>query len=304
MLIHKAPDVSVIIVNFNNRTYLLKTLESLFQDLGSPEYEVIIVDNASADDSVGAVRRDFPGVKVVTLPKNVGYARANNLGVKQAMGQYLLILNNDTCVPVGTIGKLLDIKKNYPEYGIVAPLVLFPDKSLQISWGSDLHLLSEVFLKFFAEKWHRWQYKRKKGRISRDVDWVSGVCFLIDRSLFKQVGGFDERFFLYVEDADLGKRIRRIGQKILMTSDVRIIHYLGQSVSKMPGRALSEAKKSQLYYYCKHNSHWALAVLKCYLLLRFGLKRWLSRWMDKSESREIYTRIMDLIREFRCEDSF
>jgi hypothetical protein len=302
LLKNENPVVSVIIVNFNNRNYLLKTLESLFQDTNASEYEIIVVDNASEDDSVEAVQRNFPTAKVVSLQENLGYARANNRGVEQASGQYLLFLNNDTYVPEGAIGKLLDIKKDHPEYGIVAPLVCNADKSLQLSWGKDLHLLSEFFLKFFAEKWHRRQFKRKKGRMSRNVDWVSGACFVIAGSLYQQVGGFDEKFFLYVEDADLGRRIRRIGKKIHVTSEAQVIHYLGQSVAKMPGKALLEAKRSQLYYYCKHNSRWASGILKCYLLIRFSVKRQLSRGKDNNETRGIYARIMDMIREFRCED--
>jgi GT2 family glycosyltransferase len=299
VLKHEYPDVSIIIVNYNNRTYLLQTLESLFQDPDASKYEMIVVDNASDDDSVEAVRQNFPAVKVIPLPENAGYARANNRGVEKASGHNLLFLNNDTDVPEGAIGKLLDIKINHPEFGIVAPLVSNPDGSLQLSWGKDLHLHTEVFLKFVAEKWYRWRYRRKKGRINRNVEWVSGACFLIDRSLYQQVGGFDKKFFLYVEDADLGKRIRHLGYKIHVTSKVRIIHYLGQSVAKMKGRALLEAKRSQIYYYGKHNARWELAVLKCYLILRFGWKRWLSR---NNETKEIGARIMNMIREFCRED--
>jgi GT2 family glycosyltransferase/glycosyltransferase involved in cell wall biosynthesis len=297
---HEIPSVSIIIVNYNNRAYLLKTLGSLFQDKKVRESEVFVVDNASDDDSVGAVQRDFPAVRVIALPENIGYGGANNRGVEQASGEYLLFLNSDTSVPEGAVGKLLEIIKDRTEYGIVAPLILNPDRSLQLSWGSDLHFHTEVFLKYFAEKWHRLRFKRKKGRMSRNVDWVSGACFVIARSLFQKVGGFDERFFLYAEDADLGRRIRKLGYEVHLASDVRIVHYLGQSVSQVPGMVLLEAKRSQLHYYCKHNSRGALAALKLYLLCRFRLKRWLGYKGDGKA--ETYARIMDMIREFCCED--
>lgn len=299
---HKNPDVSVIIVNYNNRAYLCKTLESLFRDSWIADYEIFVVDNASEDDSVQTVERSFPAVKVIVLPENIGFSGANNRGAAQASGRYLLFLNNDTQVPEGTIGKLIEVKKNHPEYGIVAPLILYPDESLQLSWGSDLHLHTEAFLKFFAEKWHRWRYGRMRGRMNRDVDWVSGACFVMERDLYRKIGGFDENFFLYVEDADLGRRVRRLGHKIHVTSEARVIHYRGQSVAKMKGRALLEAKRSQLYYYCKHNSRREFAVLRRYLLFRFGLNRWRTRRRGKTETREICTRVMDMIREFRCED--
>ncbi len=296
------PDVSVIIVNFNNRVYLLKTLESVFRDLEGLNSEVIVVDNASDDDSVAAVERDFPAVKVISLSDNIGYGGANNRGAEQAAGEYLLFLNNDTSVSEGAVRKLLSIAKNHPEYGIVAPVILYPDKSLQLSWGKDLHLHTEVFLKFLAERWYRLRFKRKKGQASRNVDWVSGACFVIARSLYREVGGFDERYFLYVEDADLGKRMRRLNKKIHLASEARIVHHLGKSVSKVPGLALLEAKRGQLRYYCKHNSRWELTILKRYLLFRFRLKRWLSHRRNEAVTAETCARIMDMIREFRCED--
>jgi len=302
VLEHEHPDVSIIIVNYNNRNYLLKTLKSLFQDSSVSKYEIIVVDNASDDDSAEAVRRDFPAVKVIILPENAGYAKANNRGVDRASGRFFLFLNNDTEVPPDTIEKILNIKENHPHFGVIAPLIFNPDGSLQHSWGWDLHLHTEVFLKFFAEKWSRWQYRRKKGRIKRNVNWVSGACFLIERSLYLQVGGFDERFFLYSEDADLGKRVRQLGYKIHLTSEARIIHHLGQSVARMPGRALLEAKRSQLYYYCKHNSRGALAVLRLYLCLRFWWKRGLSRLKGDCRSQKMYDLILTAIKEFRCED--
>lgn len=299
---HENPDVSVIVVNYNSRAYLCKTLESLFRDSRVKEYEIFVVDNASEDDSPEAVKRSFPTVNVIALPENIGFSAANNRGAAKASGRYLLFLNNDTHVPEGSIAKLIEVKKNHPEYGIVAPLILYPDDSLQLSWGSDLHFHTEAFLKFFAEKWHRWQYERRKGRMSRDVDWVSGACFVMERDLYRKIGGFDEKFFLYIEDADLGRRVRRLGRKIHVTSEARVIHYRGQSVAKMKGRAFLEAKKSQLYYYCKHNSRREFAVLRRYLLFRFGMKRWLTRRQGKTETREICTKVMGMIREFRCED--
>ncbi len=279
----------------------MQTLESLIKNTADVDYEIIVVDNASQDDSVEIVQRIFPEVKMLALRENCGYAKANNRGVEQSTGRYLLFLNNDTHVPADALGTLLEIKKRHPEFGIVAPLILYPDESLQLSWGRDIHFVSEFFLKYFAEGWHTKQFKRKKGEMSRNVSWVSGTCFVIERSLYEQVGGFDENFFLYFEDADLGKRVRQLGKMIHLTSKVRIIHYLGQTVRKMPGRALMEAKKSQLHYYCKHNSRWAFAGLKGYLLLRFGLKRLRSRKSD-SESAEIYKAVIDMIREFRCEN--
>ena len=299
----KDKDLSIIIVNHNTKEHLIRTLGSLVGNIKEMSHEIIVVDNASTDDSVLTVKRMYPAVELILMDHNAGFAKANNLGAKQAAGRYLLILNSDTEVPEGTVEELIDIKKNHPDWGMVAPLIFNPDGSIQLSWGKDIHPHTEVFLKFFAEKWYRWRNRQKKERSGRFVDWVSGACFLIERSLYRQIEGFDERFFLYMEDADLGKRIRQLGYKIRLTSKARIIHHSGKSVAGIQGRALLEAKRSQLYYYCKHNSRMALSLLRIYLRLRFWWKRWMSRWKGDTQSQEIHARILAAIEEFRCEDT-
>jgi len=295
-------DLSVIIVNHNNRSDLLQTLNSLPKSLNSLDHEIVVVDNASSDGSLEAVKLDFPLVKRIALSQNIGFARANNVGVNQTSGKYLFLLNNDTYVPRGAIQKLLELKKKHPEFGIVAPVVLHPDKTPQLSWGKDLHLFSEVFMKYFANGWYAWRFKRKKGKVSQNVDWVSGACFLVERKLFEQIGGFDENFFLYVEDADLCRRIRQLGYTIHLTSEAWIIHYQGQSVSQYPGRFLHQAKRSQLYYYSKHNGRWSAALLRFYLLFRFSIKFIIGGLLRDPQKQRIYAEVLSTIKEFRYED--
>jgi GT2 family glycosyltransferase len=295
-------ELTILIVNHNAKDHLVKTIDSLNENVKGLVYEIILVDNASTDGSVLAVQLSHPTVEIIPLDQNVGFAKANNLGAKQASGRYLLILNSDTEVPEKALEKLVELKKRHPDWGIVAPLILDPDGSLQLSWGRDLHLHTELFLKYFAEMVSRWRYKRKKGRMDRSVNWVSGACFLIEGSLYRQVGGFDEKFFLYAEDADLGKRVRQLGKEIRLTSASRIIHHSGKSVVGMPGRALLEAKKSQLYYYCKHNGRWALSILKLYLRLRFWWKKGMYRISGDRQGQDICHSVLNAIREFRCED--
>jgi GT2 family glycosyltransferase len=299
---NRLKDLSVIIVNHNRQSFLIQTLSSVSRSLSSLNHEVIVVDNASSDGSLAAVKQDFPSVKRIALSQNVGFARANNAGVRQSSGKYLFLLNNDTFVPRDAIQKLLELKKEHPEFGIVAPIVLHPDKKLQLSWGRDLHLFSEVFLKYFANRWYAWQFKRKGGKISRNVDWVSGACFLIERKLYEKIGGFDENFFLYVEDADLCRRIRLLGYTIHLTSEAWIIHYQGQSVSQYPGRFLHEAKRSQLYYYFKHNGRYSAEVLRFYLLVRFSLKLFICRLQRDRQKQEVCSEVLSTIKEFRYED--
>ncbi len=294
--------LSIIIVNYNAKDYLFKTLESVRKNIGDLDYEVIVVDNASTDGSVEGIKKSFPAVKLIALDQNTGFAKANNEGAKRSLGRYLLIMNNDTDIPKGTVEKLMNIKEEHPEYGIVAPLTFNLDNTLLLNWGKDLHLLSEIVIKFFLERWYRWLYTLKKERISREVDWVSGACFLIERNLYQKINGFDEKYFLYVEDADFGKRVRHLGYKIHLTSDAHITHHLGRSTSRYIDQILPEIKKSQLYYYCVHNSRQALRILKFYLWLRFHLKRFYFRLKNNSEKRESCERVLTVVREFSCED--
>ena len=299
---NKLKDLSIIIVNHNNRSFLLQTLSSLSKSLNSLNHEIIVVDNASSDGSLQAVKQDFPAVKRIALSQNIGFARANNVGVRHTSRQYLFLLNNDTYVPEGAIQKLLELKKKHPEFGIVAPIVFYPDETPQLSWGKDLHLFSEVFLKFFAKRWYAWRFKRKRRTITQNVDWVSGACFLIERKLYEQIGGFDENFFLYVEDADLCRRIRHLGYTIHLTSEAWIIHYQGKSVSQYPDRFLHEAKRSQLYYYYKHNGRYSAELLRFYLLFRFSLKLFISRLQRNRRKQKVCAEVLSAIKEFRYED--
>ena len=298
----KYKELSVIIVNYNGKAYLLRTLESIFKNLTGLDYEVVVVDNNSTDGSVESVKQAYPSVKLVALPHNTGFSRGNNEGARQASGRYLLILNNDTYLPKGTVEKLLSAKKRFPDCAMVAPLVFNPDNSLQFSWGKDLNLCSEIFMKLFAERWYRLLFKLKRGRLSRNVDWVSGACFLIDRDLYQRVQGFDENFFMYKEDADLGKRLRQLGYKICLNSEARVIHYLRQSTSQYSERMLKETKRSQLYYYHKHNSRFVFRVLKTYLFFRFSVKRFYYRLKKDHRKRRIWEEVQQIVREFDGED--
>jgi len=298
-----APSIplSVILVNYNTRDHTLVCLESLQANLKGLEHEIIVVDNASDDESVATIKQNFPEVKTLALAENVGFARANNLAAAAASGRSLLILNCDTQVPPGTIEHLMTVKEQHGDCGIVAPLILNGDSSFQLSFGKDLNLASEFFMKFISPKWHRILYKIKRERISRTVDWVSGACFLIEASLFHQLGGFDENFFIYIEDADLCRRVRLQNLQVLYTAEVHIIHYLGGSTSRHTSLVLPHAKRSQLYYYCKYHSRLSLSFLSFYLKLRFRTKVALSRLKQDKTSLAVFEKSLQAIEEFSCE---
>ena len=298
-----APSIplSIILVNYNTRDHTLACLESIQANLHGLEHEIIVVDNASEDESIPAIKQNFPETKTLALVENIGYARANNLAAAAASGRYLLILNCDTQVPPGTAEHLITVKEQRTDCGIVAPLLLHEDSTFQLSFGKDLGLASEFFLKFISPRWYRILFNLKRGRISRTVDWVSGACFLIESSLFHRLGGFDENFFIYIEDADLCRRVRLQKLQVYYTTAVHITHYLGGSTSRYPSLVLPHAKRSQLYYYCKYHSRLSLSFLSIYQKLRFRTKIALSRLKQDKTSRAIYEKTLQAIEEFSCE---
>ena len=296
-----SPLVSIVVVNHNTRQDLMECLASIKKNVNIP-HEIIVTDNNSQDDSLEILRREYPEVTINSLAENVGYARANNIGAARASGKYLLILNPDTIVPPETVEHLVTIKNEHPAYGIVAPLILNSDLSFQISFGRDLGLFMEIFFKYFAEKYYGWKFRRKKDDMAGLKHWVSGACFLIERQLFNRLQGFDENYFIYIEDADLGKRVRKMGYGVYYSTAVNIIHCLGNTCSKIPSLILPRAKKSHLYYYLKHHGRVRMEILRIYLICRFQIKSLISRLKGERKSRQVYLKTLRFIKEFTVED--
>lgn len=292
--------LSIIIINFNGQELLPKLLASLEVELAQLELpsEVLVVDNASPQDSLALIEAKFSRIKIIRLPQNLGFARAANLGAKESRGDFFFFLNNDVEIIPGCLAKLVEFLKNNSSYALVAPAVLNPDLSFQLSFGPDLGLISEFFLKYLAPAWYSCWYRLRKEKMERDVAWASGVALMVRRECFFSVNGFDERFFLYVEDADLGIRLRHQGYRLRYLPQARVIHARGAAASRFPRLALVEAKKGQLLYYQKHRRPLTFWLLRLYLLAQF---RWKSLWaavFREREKRAIYREVISLVRSF------
>ncbi|MGQ9578677.1 MAG: glycosyltransferase family 2 protein [Candidatus Aminicenantales bacterium] len=292
--------LSIIIVNFNGQKLLPKLLASLEVEVSRVDFltEVLLVDNASEDDSVAFTEKNFPTVKIICLRRNLGFARAANAGAKESRGTFLLFLNNDVEIMPGCLSGLLRFLQQNPAYALVAPAVLNPDHSFQLSFGRDLSLVSEFFLKYLASSWYSFWFRVRKEKLERDVDWASGVAVMVRRECFFRVDGFDERFFLYVEDADLGLRLRKQGYKLRYFPQARVIHFRGAVASRFPRLAIGEAKKGQLLYYQNHRHPFAFRLLRAYLLARFRLKRLGAAIIRNQEKKSLYDEVISLIRGF------
>lgn len=292
--------LSAIIINYNGGELLKRTLSSLEAELASLSEgaEIIVVDNASTDDSLSLISKDFPQIRIICLPENSGFAKAANHGAKVSFGQYLLFLNNDIEIKPGSLSQLVTFLTAHSDYALVAPAVFNPDGSFQLSFGFDLNLFSEFFLKYLAQAYYALVYRFCPSKMPRDIDWASGVALLIRRPAFFEIGGFDERYFLYIEDADLGLRLRRAGYKIRYLPEAKIVHHRGAVASKYPRLALIEAKKGQLIYYSLHNRPLSFKWLKRYLLIQFHLKNFLA-WLGRNKvKRSIYSEVIKVIKGF------
>jgi GT2 family glycosyltransferase len=268
------PLVSILLVNYNGIDVVLDCLRSLQQHLHTVSYEVIVVDNNSQDGSPDLIAQQFPQVRLLRLPENLGFGAGNNAAAKIARGEFLLLLNTDTQLISDILPSLVGVMKERPEVGIVGPKLLNPDGSLQLSTAWEIGIRGE----YKTLQQHR-QYASPKSKaaimqrfeVAREVDVVVGAALFIRRAVFDQLNGFDEHFFMYCEESDLCQRAREWGWKVLYTPDVALIHVRGHSITKLSDRMAIEYRRSQLYYYQKHRPQWEQAVLRFYLLMKFSL---------------------------------
>lgn len=233
----EAPVVSILLVNWNTREMTLACLRSLYEQTAAIPFEVILVDNGSADGSAEAIAREFPQVRLLAEPVNHGFGAANNIAAEVATGEYLLLLNTDTLVLDRAIEKLAAFADAHPNAGIWGGHTVFADGSPNrtFAWNritawsafclaSGLVALAPDSRLFNPEGVARWGGDRV-----HPVDIVSGCFFLVRRALWRQLGGFDPAFFMYGEEADLCARARRLGYRPMVTPDAVIVHYGGAS---------------------------------------------------------------------------
>jgi N-acetylglucosaminyl-diphospho-decaprenol L-rhamnosyltransferase len=266
-----APRVSAVVVSFNTRNDLLRCLASLAAHVRLP-LEVVVVDNASADGSADAVRRAYPTARVVESPTNRGFSAANNEGIRVSSGPQVLVLNSDAEVTAGAVESLSAVLDARPDVGVVGPLTRSLDGSIQVSFGPDLTPLAEWRQRRLVRgvRERRPEALREaeaRAGVEHEPDWVSGSCFLARRTALDAVGGFDEGYFLYEEDADLCRRLRRVGWHVLHTPRAEVRHALGRSMAEAGERSRLEYRKSHLRYYRKHNGLLQTGLLVACLLL-------------------------------------
>ena len=262
---------SIIIVNYNGLAHTREAITSVVQH--SQESETIVVDNCSSDGSVEALRTEFPQIKLVASETNRGFGSGCNLGALQARGEYLFFLNNDALLSEDTPAVLRNIMKSHPRCGACGPRVVNPDGSYQLSFGRHPSLSSERNARRLQRlpKHRRDQlavfYERQFA--NKPVDWISGAALMVRRDAFLKIGGFDESYFMYFEDADLCKRIRDIGMEVIYFPKTTLIHKGGESYPAKNPKIRLEYRRSQLRIYDKSRSLLTCLLIRCYIFVKF-----------------------------------
>jgi GT2 family glycosyltransferase len=251
--------VSVIIVNYRSYPELDACLASL-RDHGGASLEVTVVDNASVADALDAVSRCHPGARLLPRSDNPGFAAAVDEGARQTSGDYLLLLNPDCAVlpdAVGTLARYLD---EHPRVAAVGPRVYDPDGQVQRSARGRPGPLTALFgrTSLASRLWPDNPISRRnlpadhRTTLPLEVDWIAGSCLMIRAAAFHAVGGFDERFFLYWEDADLCRRLRETGWLVVHLPSAGVVHQCGRSSRHRPARSIVAFHRSAFRYYAKH----------------------------------------------------
>ena len=233
-------DLSIIIVNYNVKEFLQNLIHSIEKASSNLTKEIIIIDNASDDGSVDFIKEKFPQIKLIANQTNLGFGKANNIGLKQATGKYILLINPDTLVAEDTFEKMIQFFESNKNIGLAGCKILNPDGTLQLAcrrsfpgpWTSFTKVtgLSNLFpnSKIFA----RYNLTYLDENKSYEVDAISGSFMMMRKEVYEKVGGFDEQFFMYGEDLDLCYRIQKAGFKVFYVHSTQIIHYKGESTKR------------------------------------------------------------------------
>ncbi|MEW6363883.1 MAG: glycosyltransferase family 2 protein [Acidobacteriota bacterium] len=290
--------LSIIIVSYNCRQYLLDCLVSIGEAKLPFDHEIIVVDNASTDGGIDLIERSFRSVRTIRNGDNVGFARANNQGILESRGEFVLLLNNDTVVLPGTIEAMLSRLRADDTLGAVGCALEGSDWRLQVSFGGMIGFGNEFFQKVFSRAVFAARQKLF-GLSVRYPHWVSGAFLLARRQLLLEVGMLDENFFMYTEEVDLCERIRQKGLRICYDPTRRVIHYGGKSTERNRTKAGVEYRKSHLYFYAKHHGARAARLLRAYLLLRTGLDLAFARISGNRELTELRRSIFRVVKDYR-----
>jgi GT2 family glycosyltransferase len=272
-------EISVVIVAWNAKRYLELCLESLAKTPPLRGMEVLVVDNASADDSIEMVEAKFPWVKLIKSKENLGFSKGNNVAIRQCQGRYIALVNPDVIVFPGCLDALADFLDQNPSVGNVGPRVFNPDMTQQSTcrrfptlWNNfcSATSLENIFKgsRLFAGE-HMLYFSHDR---TLAVDVIVGCFSMIRREAFDEVGLLDEDLFMYGDDVDWCRRARSTGWQVVFNPDARAIHDRGKTTAPFPVRFAVAQQRSVLHYWTKHHTSVGVLGIRSIMILRHLLR--------------------------------
>ncbi|HTC64983.1 MAG TPA: glycosyltransferase family 2 protein [Candidatus Saccharimonadales bacterium] len=287
-------NLSIIIVSWNTKKYMEECLTSLGTIDGNLSAEIIVVDNASADGTPEMIRTQFPNVKLIETGANLGFAKGNNVGIKEATGEYICLINSDVNVPSDCLQKMYSYMEQQPTIGLLGPGMLRTDGRVYRS-GMRFPTLWNIFVRalfldsifkgngpfggFLMKDFHFDQI--------RDMDVLNGWLWMARRDALKKVGPLDERFFMYAEDVDWCQRFHLAGWRVVFYPEAKAIHYGGASSANAPSRFNVELQRANLQYWKKYHGRFSMFLYLMIGFLSYAVRAigWAIVFLTKKSSR-------------------
>jgi GT2 family glycosyltransferase len=268
-------DLSIIIVSWNVRELLQGCLASIQQSPGNLALETIVVDSGSTDGSPEMIEAVFPWVRLIAREENVGFPQGNNIGLGEANGRYLLLLNPDTVVVGQALTTMVQYLDDNPKVGVVGGQLLNPDGTIQ----SSRRRFPTVATAFFESTWlqplapagvlRRYYAEDVADDEPADVDWVKGACLMTRRAVVNEVGLLDPDYFMYSEELDWCRRIKTAGWRVVYLPAAKIIHHEGKSSEQAVTARHINFQRAKLRYFRKYHGFLVTLALRLFLLLNY-----------------------------------
>jgi GT2 family glycosyltransferase len=282
------PDMSVVLVCWNNKEYLEPCLRSLYDGGLRSSFEVVVVDNGSTDGSQEMLHRQFDQVQIIQNDHNVGLGRASNQGIEATSGRYVSLLNNDTLVNGLSMDAMVEFLDATPDAGAVGGRLLNPDGSFQGGYANFSSVTEEFLIatRLGERIWPGYPSHRDSNKI-RTVGWLSSACLLLRREALDQIGLLDEEYFIYGDEVDLQYRLDKAGWKVYYNPSVTTIHYGGRSMDRWRRRKM--VYRGKMLFYRKYYGFLRSTALRVMIGLLSMVKMigWVSmllfpKWRDRS----------------------
>ncbi|GAB4566792.1 MAG: glycosyltransferase family 2 protein [Anaerolineae bacterium] len=277
-------DLSILIVSWNVSALLRRCLTSIAEADGIDavgrgqglQTEVIIIDNASSDDTLSSLPDAFPWARWIVNDENVGFTRANNQGLQIAQGRYILFLNPDTEIVGDALAQMAHFLEAHPGVGVVGPQLRYADGRVQSSRRRFPTLATAFLESTLLHQWwpdnpvaRRYHMADTPDDQIQEVDWVVGACMMARREVIEQIGGFDERFFMYSEELDWCRRAKDAGWRVVYLPTAQVIHHEGKSSEQVVAARHIHFQTSKVLYFRKYHGEAAASLVRLFLLTTY-----------------------------------